>query len=135
MNFKKTSLKIILIYLKPLWGQQRFENHSVVVLIWYFVQECKTSSLGSRFFVVVFVRSICSHHIPCSAHKNLGIRANSEERVSKKKMVKVGTYFAMTLGAFVFWQSMDKVHVWIALHQDEKVSLSLYFCRCMYKSV
>ncbi|PSR84809.1 Coiled-coil domain-containing protein [Actinidia chinensis var. chinensis] len=35
-------------------------------------------------------------------------------------MVKVGTYFAMTLGAFVFWQSMDKVHVWIALHQDEK---------------
>ncbi|OIW00375.1 hypothetical protein TanjilG_05725 [Lupinus angustifolius] len=35
-------------------------------------------------------------------------------------MVKVSTYFAMTLGAFVFWQSMDKVHVWIALHQDEK---------------
>ncbi|MFS7904144.1 hypothetical protein Hanom_Chr01g00032561 [Helianthus anomalus] len=24
--------------------------------------------------------------------------------------------------AFVFWKSMDKVHVWIALHQDEKVS-------------
>ncbi|EEF51880.1 uncharacterized protein LOC8278244 [Ricinus communis] len=35
-------------------------------------------------------------------------------------MVKVATYFAMTLGAFVFWQSMDRVHVWIALHQDEK---------------
>ncbi|CAN1179517.1 hypothetical protein LINPERPRIM_LOCUS36626 [Linum perenne] len=35
-------------------------------------------------------------------------------------MVKVSTYFAMTLGAFVFWQSMDKLHVWIALHQDEK---------------
>ncbi|KAF7834482.1 Coiled-coil domain-containing protein [Senna tora] len=35
-------------------------------------------------------------------------------------MVKVATYFAMTLGAFVFWQSMEKVHVWIALHQDEK---------------
>ncbi|XP_050204691.1 uncharacterized protein LOC126654762 [Mercurialis annua] len=35
-------------------------------------------------------------------------------------MVKTGTYFAMTLGAFIFWQSMDKVHVWIALHQDEK---------------
>ncbi|KAE9610335.1 hypothetical protein Lal_00006801 [Lupinus albus] len=35
-------------------------------------------------------------------------------------MVKVSTYFAMTLGAFVFWQTMDKVHVWIALHQDEK---------------
>ncbi|XAR48126.1 hypothetical protein NMG60_11030843 [Bertholletia excelsa] len=35
-------------------------------------------------------------------------------------MVRVGTYFAMSLGAFIFWQSMDKVHVWIALRQDEK---------------
>ncbi|XP_068667375.1 uncharacterized protein [Aristolochia californica] len=35
-------------------------------------------------------------------------------------MVRVATYFAMTLGAFIFWQSMEKVHVWIALHQDEK---------------
>ncbi|KAK4256636.1 hypothetical protein QN277_006337 [Acacia crassicarpa] len=35
-------------------------------------------------------------------------------------MVKVSTYFAMSLGAFLFWQSMDKVHVWIALRQDEK---------------
>ncbi|XP_059657795.1 uncharacterized protein LOC132304233 [Cornus florida] len=35
-------------------------------------------------------------------------------------MVKVATFFAMTFGAFLFWQSMDKVHVWIALHQDEK---------------
>ncbi|GAB4829278.1 hypothetical protein Ancab_018946 [Ancistrocladus abbreviatus] len=35
-------------------------------------------------------------------------------------MVRVATYFAMTLGAFIFWQSMDKVHVWIALRQDEK---------------
>ncbi|KAL9272459.1 hypothetical protein AKJ16_DCAP19990 [Drosera capensis] len=35
-------------------------------------------------------------------------------------MVKVATYFAMTLGAFLFWETMDKVHVWIALHQDEK---------------
>ncbi|KAK9019075.1 hypothetical protein V6N11_034114 [Hibiscus sabdariffa] len=35
-------------------------------------------------------------------------------------MVKVATYFAMAFGAFVFWQTMDKVHVWIALHQDEK---------------
>lgn len=26
----------------------------------------------------------------------------------------------MSLAAFVFWQSMDKLHVWIALHQDEK---------------
>lgn len=39
-------------------------------------------------------------------------------------MVKVATYFAMTFGAFLFWQSMDRVHVWIALHQDEKVTLA-----------
>lgn len=41
-------------------------------------------------------------------------------------MVSVASYFGMTLGAFVFWHSMEKVHVWIALHQDEKV-LSLCF--------
>ncbi|KAG6396459.1 hypothetical protein SASPL_140219 [Salvia splendens] len=35
-------------------------------------------------------------------------------------MVKVGTFFAMSFGAFLFWETMDKVHVWIALHQDEK---------------
>ncbi|XVF85095.1 hypothetical protein PTKIN_Ptkin17bG0090800 [Pterospermum kingtungense] len=35
-------------------------------------------------------------------------------------MVKVVTFFGMALGAFVFWQTMEKVHVWIALHQDEK---------------
>ncbi|KAG7020105.1 hypothetical protein SDJN02_16787 [Cucurbita argyrosperma subsp. argyrosperma] len=35
-------------------------------------------------------------------------------------MVKVATFFAMSLGAFVFWQTMDKLHVWIALRQDEK---------------
>ncbi|XP_016899934.2 uncharacterized protein LOC103487730 [Cucumis melo] len=35
-------------------------------------------------------------------------------------MVRVATFFAMSLGAFVFWQSMDKLHVWIALRQDEK---------------
>ncbi|KAL6515401.1 hypothetical protein OROMI_034099 [Orobanche minor] len=35
-------------------------------------------------------------------------------------MVKVGTFFAMSFGAFLFWQTMDKIHVWIALHQDEK---------------
>ncbi|KAM3202766.1 hypothetical protein P3L10_030391 [Capsicum annuum] len=35
-------------------------------------------------------------------------------------MVKVATFFAMSLGAFAFWQTMDKIHVWIALHQDEK---------------
>lgn len=31
-----------------------------------------------------------------------------------------GENFAMSLGAFAFWQTMDKIHVWIALHQDEK---------------
>ncbi|XP_051122622.1 uncharacterized protein LOC127245662 [Andrographis paniculata] len=35
-------------------------------------------------------------------------------------MVRVATFFGMTFGAFLFWQTMDKVHVWIALHQDEK---------------
>ncbi|KAG5604843.1 hypothetical protein H5410_026335 [Solanum commersonii] len=35
-------------------------------------------------------------------------------------MVKVATFFAMSVGAFAFWQTMDKIHVWIALHQDEK---------------
>ncbi|XP_074274364.1 uncharacterized protein LOC141598580 [Silene latifolia] len=35
-------------------------------------------------------------------------------------MVKMGTFLGMSIGAFVFWQSMEKVHVWIALHQDEK---------------
>jgi hypothetical protein len=42
------------------------------------------------------------------------------DRRRRRKMVKVATYFAMTFGAFLFWQSMDRVHVWIALHQDEK---------------
>jgi hypothetical protein len=42
-------------------------------------------------------------------------------------MVRVATYFAMTFGAFLFWQSMDRVHVWIALHQDEKV-----LCGCRF---
>uniref|UniRef100_A0A0D3CY03 Uncharacterized protein n=1 Tax=Brassica oleracea var. oleracea TaxID=109376 RepID=A0A0D3CY03_BRAOL len=44
----------------------------------------------------------------------------SKKAAGEKKMVKVLTYFGMTLAAFAFWQSMDKVHVWIALHQDEK---------------
>ncbi|KAL8532767.1 hypothetical protein ACS0TY_009105 [Phlomoides rotata] len=35
-------------------------------------------------------------------------------------MVKVATFFGMTLGAFLFWETMDKVHVYIALRQDEK---------------
>ncbi|CDP13260.1 unnamed protein product [Coffea canephora] len=35
-------------------------------------------------------------------------------------MVRVASFFGMAFGAFIFWQTMDKVHVWIALHQDEK---------------
>ncbi|XP_031475842.1 uncharacterized protein LOC116247714 [Nymphaea colorata] len=35
-------------------------------------------------------------------------------------MVRIVTFFGMTLGAFMFWQTMDRLHVWIALHQDEK---------------
>ncbi|KAF9667957.1 hypothetical protein SADUNF_Sadunf15G0077000 [Salix dunnii] len=35
-------------------------------------------------------------------------------------MVKVGSFFAMSVGAFIFWQTMDKIHVWNALRQDEK---------------
>ncbi|XP_078149067.1 uncharacterized protein LOC144544431 isoform X2 [Carex rostrata] len=37
-------------------------------------------------------------------------------------MVKVATFFGMSFSVFLFWQSMDKLHVWIALHQDEKVT-------------
>ncbi|MBA0676974.1 hypothetical protein Goari_018407, partial [Gossypium aridum] len=33
---------------------------------------------------------------------------------------RLGTRILKNTGAFVFWQSMEKVHVWIALHQDEK---------------
>ncbi|KAG6747130.1 hypothetical protein POTOM_049510 [Populus tomentosa] len=36
-------------------------------------------------------------------------------------MVKVAGFFAMSVGAFIFWQTMDKIHVWNALRQDEKV--------------
>ncbi|CAD5193251.1 uncharacterized protein LOC103973135 [Musa acuminata AAA Group] len=36
-------------------------------------------------------------------------------------MVRVATFFAMSFGAFLFWQSMEKIHVWMALHQDEKL--------------
>jgi hypothetical protein len=39
-------------------------------------------------------------------------------------MVKVAGFFAMSVGAFIFWQTMDKIHVWNALRQDEKVRLS-----------
>lgn len=51
------------------------------------------------------------------------LTAKEEFQPTTTTMVKVLTYFGMTLAAFAFWQSMDKVHVWIALHQDEKVSI------------
>ncbi|KAL1807301.1 uncharacterized protein LOC141676730 [Apium graveolens] len=35
-------------------------------------------------------------------------------------MVKVSTFFGMSVGAFLFWETMDKIHVYIALRQDEK---------------
>ncbi|KAJ6970639.1 hypothetical protein NC653_035043 [Populus alba x Populus x berolinensis] len=38
-------------------------------------------------------------------------------------MVKVAGFFAMSVGAFIFWQTMDKIHVWNALRQDEKKDL------------
>ncbi|GKV14636.1 hypothetical protein SLEP1_g25479 [Rubroshorea leprosula] len=50
----------------------------------------------------------------------LRTKQEGKNRAEKRAMVRVATYFAMTLGAFIFWQSMEKVHVWIALHQDEK---------------
>ncbi|KAJ0669620.1 hypothetical protein HanPI659440_Chr17g0703171 [Helianthus annuus] len=43
-------------------------------------------------------------------------------------MVNMTTFFGMSIGAFVFWQSMDKVHVWIALHQDEKGFVDIVVC-------
>ncbi|CAO1940641.1 unnamed protein product, partial [Urochloa humidicola] len=63
--------------------------------------------------------------IPQSAAENrrereIEAQAQRERSEKKKKMVRVATYFAMSFGAFLFWQSMDRVHVWIALHQDEK---------------
>jgi hypothetical protein len=54
--------------------------------------------------------------------------AQPERSEKGKKMVRVATYFAMTFGAFLFWQSMDRVHVWIALHQDEKVLCGCRIC-------
>ncbi|KAG5380540.1 hypothetical protein IGI04_028382 [Brassica rapa subsp. trilocularis] len=52
--------------------------------------------------------------------RSANLSSQSKKQNSAREMVKVLTYFGMTLAAFAFWQSMDKVHVWIALHQDEK---------------
>ncbi|XP_031387278.1 uncharacterized protein LOC116200584 [Punica granatum] len=41
--------------------------------------------------------------------------------VRGSRLVRVASFFGMTIGAFVFWQFMDRVHSWIALHQDEKI--------------
>ncbi|KAL4638830.1 hypothetical protein ACB092_03G175200 [Castanea dentata] len=35
-------------------------------------------------------------------------------------MVKLVHYCAMTLAAFAFYETMEKIHIWIALRQDEK---------------
>uniref|UniRef100_A0A0D3CYS2 Uncharacterized protein n=1 Tax=Brassica oleracea var. oleracea TaxID=109376 RepID=A0A0D3CYS2_BRAOL len=55
-----------------------------------------------------------------TAQGGRSLRRKRRRQAESIKMVKVLTYFGMTLAAFAFWQSMDKVHVWIALHQDEK---------------
>ncbi|KAJ4841169.1 hypothetical protein Tsubulata_030194, partial [Turnera subulata] len=49
-----------------------------------------------------------------------GQKLDIEAQIRRGKMVKVATFFAMSVGAFIFWQSMEKIHVYIALHQDEK---------------
>ncbi|WJZ80683.1 hypothetical protein VitviT2T_000583 [Vitis vinifera] len=41
-------------------------------------------------------------------------------REVRTSMVRLVTAFGMTVAAFMFWETMDKVHVWIALRQDAK---------------
>ncbi|RXI04864.1 hypothetical protein DVH24_039138 [Malus domestica] len=78
----------------------------------YFQGECRLS-LSRSFSVFPLQKQKPSLHPPSSSSQN----------EKAKRMVKdVATYFSMTLGAFVFWQSLDEVHVRIALHQDEKVT-------------
>lgn len=48
------------------------------------------------------------------------LSAEEEEEV-RTSMVRLVTAFGMTVAAFMFWETMDKVHVWIALRQDAKV--------------
>lgn len=47
------------------------------------------------------------------------LSAEEEEEV-RTSMVRLVTAFGMTVAAFMFWETMDKVHVWIALRQDAK---------------
>ncbi|KAK1314601.1 hypothetical protein QJS10_CPA06g01264 [Acorus calamus] len=35
-------------------------------------------------------------------------------------MVSMSSFLAMSAGAFLFWKSMDKLHVYMTLHYDEK---------------
>ncbi|MFS8005710.1 hypothetical protein Hanom_Chr13g01240571 [Helianthus anomalus] len=67
-----------------------------------------------------------SHHCFCCCWQLMKPKMNGAKSnfgcIIEGKMVNMTTFFGMSLRAFVFWKSMDKVHVWIALHQDEKVS-------------
>lgn len=56
----------------------------------------------------------------CFAQRECQTERERKTEEKESEMGKTATFFAMSLGAFVFWQSMDKLHVWIALHQDEK---------------
>ncbi|KAF0916413.1 hypothetical protein E2562_007514 [Oryza meyeriana var. granulata] len=69
--------------------------------------------------VGIFGMNIAVAKSQSAAEREKGGRKGGRSE-KKRTMVKVATYFAMTFGAFLFWQSMDRVHVWIALHQDEK---------------
>ncbi|CAN6704585.1 unnamed protein product [Malus baccata var. baccata] len=63
----------------------------------------------------------CSFSVFPLQKQNPNLHPPSSKNEKAKRMVKgVATYFSMTLGASVFWQSMDEVHIRIALHQDEK---------------
>lgn len=39
----------------------------------------------------------------------------------RRRMGRVATFFGLTFGVFVFLQSMETVHHWLALYLDEKV--------------
>ncbi|KAK1425903.1 hypothetical protein QVD17_21265 [Tagetes erecta] len=85
------------------------------IVNWFGVYQHTTTYWSIRGSVVVL-----------RLNRKLGLRIDLSraerwhQEQSKLKMVNMTTFFGMSLGAFVFWQSMDKVHVWIALHQDEK---------------
>ncbi|KAK7369276.1 hypothetical protein VNO80_11312 [Phaseolus coccineus] len=78
-----------------------------------------SSSIGSKASSLSLV-FLCSYHLIDLITREKAETKSKQRRKRRRNMVRVASYFAMTLGAFVFWHSMDKVHVWIALHQDEK---------------